>query len=321
VSDIQHPDSVGITGAESVRYSSPPDMGVAELAVDGTNIDASVSGAQFAKEKRGKLGPTFWFCVGWIGVTLFLAFFAPVLPLQDPNNHPFTNIDQGPSMAHWFGTDGTGTDIFSQIVWGLRTSIFIGVSSMVLAYAFGASLGMFAAYRRGGLDNTSSYGMFVIQAFPGLVLVIAITQFWAPITPVKLIIAIAFVAVPLVFRVIRASTISSATREYVLTAKMQGARDSRILLRELLPNIFPTALSFFLIGIALVIALEGGLAYIGLSVQNQISLGTLINQASDDYGNFWLTFFPTVALCMFLLTMNFVGDRLRSYFDVTEVKL
>ena len=321
MTDIPHPTSVGTTGAESVRYATPMQEGVLELESDGTNIDLGVSGAQFAKEKRGKLGPTFWFCVGWICVNAFIALFAPVLPLQDPNYHDFLNFNANPSAAHWFGTDSTGTDLFSQVMWGLRNSIFIGLSTMILAYAIGATLGMFAAYRRGRLDTTSSAGMFVFQAFPGLVLIIAITQFWAPITPVKLIISIAFVAVPLVFRVIRASTISAATREYIISAKMQGARDSRILARELLPNIFPTALSFFLIGIALVIALEGALSFLGLSVPNTISLGSLINQASETPGNFWLMFFPTVALCMFLLTLNFVGDRLRSYFDVTEVKL
>jgi peptide/nickel transport system permease protein len=124
-----------------------------------------------------------------------------------------------------------------------------------------------------------------------------------------------------VYRVIRASTISSATREYVTAAKMQGASDRRIIVRELLPNIAPTAISFFLIGIALVIGLEAALAFVGLSVTGVTSWGQMINEGSQSNTTVFMTLFPVGAFCLFLMSLNFVGDRLRSYFDVTEIKL
>jgi peptide/nickel transport system permease protein len=299
-----------------------PDPRLVELEEDGTNLDEGTTAREFITEKRGSLGPTFWVCSAYIALNAFAAVFAPVLPIQDPNAVNFSNVGASPSAAHWFGTDDQGRDIFSRVVWGARTSLTIGVSAMLIAYAVGATLGMFVAYRRGKLDFATSSGMFVIQAFPGLVLLIAITQFWLPQTEMKLILSISFVAIPLVFRVMRASTISYATREYVISAKMQGATDKRIMLRELLPNIAPTALSFFLIGIALVIALEGALSFLGLSISGAPSWGNMISEAGQDTHNpVWLTLFASAAFCAFLLSLNFVGDRLRSYFDVSEIKL
>jgi peptide/nickel transport system permease protein len=321
VSEQIHPVGVGHLDVETIGHMETPVPALVELEEDGTDLDVGLSNREFVTEKRGKLGVAFWIFSGYIGLNAFAAIFAPVLPIQDPNAFNFNNVNSGPTAANWFGTDESGRDIFSRIIWGARTSLTIGVSAMILAYAIGATIGMFAAYRRGKLDMATSSGMFIIQAFPGLILLIAITQFWTPKTLPKLIVAIAFVAIPLVFRVMRGSTISYATREYVTAAKMQGARDGRILLRELLPNIAPTAVSFFLIGIALVIALEGALSFLGLSVTGIPSWGNMIAEAQQDVKPFWLLLFASGAFCLFLFSLNFVGDRLRSYFDVSEIKL
>lgn len=323
MTDIPHPDSVGQTGTGTARHPYPPDPGLAELELEGENLDQSISGRQFVKESRGRLGILFWICVGWVSFTILLAIAAPWLHfLKDPAKTDYFHENIGPSAAHWCGVDDQGRDICSRLVWGSRLSLGVGFASMILAYAIGGTLGMFMAYRRGRMDTVTSSGMYVIQAFPGLVLVIALTQFLKPITEIKLIAIISLVAIPLVFRVIRASTISSATREYVVAAKVQGATDRRILIKELFPNILPTAVSFFLIGVAIVIALEGSLAYLGLSVPDVPSWGNMINEARNIVAqNPWLAFFPAIEICLFLLSLNFMGDRLRSYFDVTEVKL
>jgi peptide/nickel transport system permease protein len=182
---------------------------------------------------------------------------------------------------------------------------------------------MLAAYRRGRFDAILTTIMYLLLAFPAIIATIAVLSFWTPRSLFKIIVVIGIASVPLVYRVIRTATLSVATKDYVIAAKVQGATDRRILLKELLPNIAPIALSFFLIGVATIIILEGALAFLGLSVNPPTpSWGNMINEARTVLSqNVWLAFFPSLALCLFLIALNFIGDRIRSHFDVTEVKL
>jgi peptide/nickel transport system permease protein len=167
----------------------------------------------------------------------------------------------------------------------------------------------------------------VVLAFPAIVAVIAIVTFWGhALWKITLIIGIA--GAPLIFRVIRASTLSYATRDFVLAAKALGASDRRILAREILPNILPTVVSFGLIAVATIIVLEGSLAFLGLSVQPPTpSWGNMLNESASllvggkGQTNPWLVIFPAGAMFLLLFCLNVVADKLRSHFDVTEVKL
>jgi peptide/nickel transport system permease protein len=182
---------------------------------------------------------------------------------------------------------------------------------------------MLAAFRRGRFDTIVTTFMYILLAFPAIIATIAVLSFWTPRSVFKIILVIGLASVPLVYRVIRTATLSVATKDYVVAAKVQGATDRRILMKELLPNIAPIGISFLLIGVATVIALEGTLAFLGLSVVVPTpSWGNMINESRTVLQqNPWLAIFPSLALCFFLLSLNFIGDRLRSHFDVTEVKL
>jgi peptide/nickel transport system permease protein len=274
-------------------------------------------------EKKKPLGPLFWICVGWIVLNIFGAIFANVLPLQNPLFQDYGTINAGPSLHHLFGTDDIGRDIFSRIVFGSRVSITVGFGSMVIGFGIGAPLGMLAAFRRGRFDTIVTTFMYILLAFPAIIATIAVLSFWTPRSVFKIILVIGLASVPLVYRVIRTATLSVATKDYVVAAKVQGATDRRILMKELLPNIAPIGISFLLIGVATVIALEGTLAFLGLSVVVPTpSWGNMINESRTVLQqNPWLAIFPSLALCFFLLSLNFIGDRLRSHFDVTEVKL
>jgi peptide/nickel transport system permease protein len=141
----------------------------------------------------------------------------------------------------------------------------------------------------------------------------------------KLTLMFAFVSAPLLFRVIRASTLSFASREFVVAARATGAKTSRILLRELLPNIVPAAVSFALIGVALLIVLEGSLAFLGLSIGLPTSsLGNIINDGVNSNNlqlNPYIALWPSLYIFLLLTALNLMADRLRSYFDLREVKL
>jgi peptide/nickel transport system permease protein len=279
--------------------------------------------AQDRPERKKRLGVLFWICVGWLALNLIGAIFANVLPLQDPLFQNYAVVNAGPSLHHLFGTDDLGRDIFSRVVFGSRVSIEASLGAMVIGFGIGAPLGMLAAYRRGKFDTILSSVMYVFLAFPAIIATIAVLSFWTPRSLLKIIVVIGVASIPLVYRVIRSASMNVATKDYVIAAKVQGATDRRILMKELLPNVAPIGVSFLLIGIATVVTLEGALAFLGLSVNPPTpSWGNMINESlSILQTNPWLAIFPSLAMCLFLLCLNFIGDRLRAHFDVTESKL
>jgi peptide/nickel transport system permease protein len=282
-----------------------------------------LSGLGVQEEPGEPLGLFFWICVFWVGLNVFAAIFANVLPLPSPLNQDFNAVNVGPGLHHLLGTDDLGRDIFSRIVYGSRVSISVGIGAILIGFGIGAPLGMLAAYRRGRFDAILTTIMYVLLAFPAIIATIAVLSFWTPRSMFKIIVVIGVASIPLVYRVIRTATLSVATKDYVVAAKVQGATDRRILVKELLPNIAPIGVSFFLIGVATVITLEGALAFLGLSVNPPTpSWGNMINEARTVLSqNVWLALFPSLALCLFLIALNFIGDRIRAHFDVTEVKL
>jgi len=274
------------------------------------------------RETASGLGLLFWFALGWIGLTVLLAIFANLLPFQDPNYANYESINAGPGLAHWLGCDDLGRDILSRVVFGSRVSLVAGFGAIAIGVIIGGSLGMIAAYRRGLVDILVSAALYVMLAFPGLVFVIAIVAFWGhELWKITLVLGIA--SIPILFRVVRASTLSFATRDFVVAAQTIGATDRRIIFKELFPNVLPVMVSFALIGVATVIITEGALSFLGLSVEAPMpSWGNMLNESRTYLDqNPWLVLFPALAMFLFLLAINLVADRLRQRLDVTEGKL
>lgn len=287
---------------------------------EATSAPEQVSAPKPAKKKV--ISTVAWICIGWIGLVILTSVFASFLGLGDPNNGNFAEINSSPSWSHPFGTDDLGRDILARVIYGARVSLIVGFGAMVIGMGVGGTLGMVAAYRRGAVDTLVSAFSYIMLAFPALVAVIAIVAFWGhEIWKITIVVGVA--SIPLVYRVVRASTLSYATREFVTAAKAQGATDSRILLRELLPNVLPTIISYFLIGVATVIILEGALAFLGLSVAAPTaSWGNMINESRTYLSdNPWLALFPSLAMFLFLIALNLVGDSMRQALDVQESKL
>jgi peptide/nickel transport system permease protein len=277
---------------------------------------------------RKKLGVFFWICSGWIGLIILVAIFANVLPLPNPDFQNFAAPQNGaPAWGHLLGTDDLNRDIFSRLLFGARVSLVVGFGSTAIGMIFGGIPALYSAYRRGRADTFLNTVSYAVLAFPALVAVIAIGSFWGhQLWKITLVIGI-FTA-PVIFRVIRASTLSYASRDFVMAAKALGASDARILGREILPNILPTVISFGLIAVATVIVLEGTLAFLGLSVPPPTpSWGNMLNEGSSllaggpGQNNPWLLIFPAAAMFSLLICLNVVADKLRSYFDVSEAKL
>jgi peptide/nickel transport system permease protein len=267
------------------------------------------------------LGPLFWFAVAWVAVVAAAAILANLLPLPNPNFQNYSAINVGPSIHHLLGTDELGRDLLSRIVFGSRVSLIVGFASVGIGMLIGGTLGLISGFKGGGFDIAFNAGSFVILAFPGIVAVIAIVAFWGQ-TLLKITIILGVGTIPIMFRVVRASSLSFANRDFVMAARTLGATTTRVIFREILPNVVPAAVSFGLITVAGVIVLEGSLAFLGLSVALPTpSWGNLIAEGTSN-GNLQtnplILMWPALAMFLLLLSINLIGDRLRQRFDIRE---
>jgi peptide/nickel transport system permease protein len=295
---------------------------------DIAEIKQEIDAEEAADPTKKKLGVLFWICVGWIVLVAVTATIANLLPLPNPDLGNYNSVQNGgPGWGHLLGTDDLYRDIFSRLIYGARVSLVVGFGGALIGLVVGGIPAMISAYRRGRIDTALNTGSYVVLAFPAIVAVIAIVSFWGK-SLFKITLVIGLFAAPLIFRVVRASTLSYATRDFVLAAKALGASDTRILTREILPNIMPTIVSFGLIAVATIIVLEGSLAFLGLSVSPPTpSWGNMLNEGSSlltgakGQTNPWLVIFPASAMFLLLISLNVVADKLRAYFDVSEIKL
>ncbi len=282
-----------------------------------------------ANPTKKRLGVLFWVSAGWIVVVVALAVTANLLPLANPTvgNYNWAQ-NAGPSWQHLLGTDDLYRDILSRLIYGARVSLIVGFGGAFLGLIIGGVPAMLSAYRRGRIDTILNTGSYILLAFPAIVAVIAIVSFWKPTNIWKITLIVGVFGAPLIYRIVRAATLSYATRDFVLAAKALGASDARILGREILPNIMPTILSFGLIAVGTIIVLEGTLAFLGLSVPpptpswgNMLYEGSQLLVGAKGQTNVWLVIFPASAMFLLLISLNICADRLRAYFDVTEIKL
>ena len=305
----------------SVSLTEPTNVAFADIREEIAAEDA-------ADPTKKRLGVLFWICVGFIVLLIASAIFASLLPLPNPSLGNYNSVQNGgPAWGHLLGTDDLYRDILSRLIYGARVSLVVGFGGALLGLIIGGIPAMISAYRRGRVDTVLNTGSYVVLAFPAIVAVIAIVSFWGH-SLFKITLIIGLFGAPLIYRVVRASTLSYATRDFVLAAKALGASDTRILTREILPNIMPTIVSFGLIAVATIIVLEGSLAFLGLSVQPPTpSWGNMLNEGSSlltgakGQTNPWLVIFPAGAMFLLLFCLNVVADKLRAYFDVTEIKL
>jgi peptide/nickel transport system permease protein len=261
--------------------------------------------------------------LAWMALLIGSAILAPWLPLPDPaNDADYAQLSALPSMGHWLGTDDVGRDLLSRVVWGARVSLTVGVGAMSIGLLVGGALGLSAGYFRGRYEQTVLWLLDVILSFPPLVAALTISAVLGP-SLVNVTLAIAFISIPAFARVTRAATLGYANREFVLAAKSLGASHRDILVRELLPNVMLTVLTYGLTSVAVAIATEGGLAFLGLSVPPPAaSWGALIAQGRPvlaDAPHVALT--PALVMFMTVLTLNVIGDASRKRFDTREAAL
>src|SRR5713101_2993565 len=238
-------------------------MATLELSID--------EGVGQAPARRGRrLGLLFWIAIGWMIFVFAVAIFADVLPLPSATDMDMLEKRAPFSMLHWLGTDGLGRDELSRVIYGARISLIVGLCAPMIGVTIGGALGMLAGYFRGRFETLVVGSMDVLLAFPPLVLALAVTAYLGQ-SVLDLTCILGVLGVPAFMRVARAATLTLARREFVIAAQALGATHARILLRELLPNVFLPLFAFFLLGVAVTIVVEGALSFLGLGVPPPIS--------------------------------------------------
>jgi peptide/nickel transport system permease protein len=312
-------------GAGVLLAQPPPDATASDVA------ETSPQGATGAAEgyKKRRLGLVFWIAAGWMVTLVLLAILAPWLTskgiLKDPN---LIDLKPGRTFAKMsskdrLGTDLLGRDQLSRLIWAARVSLPVGFASIGLGLMLGTTIGLVAGYLKGKWDTWLMGFMDVMLAFPALLLALSIVAFLDRKELPTISLAIGIIAVPGLARLVRANTLTFSEREFVLAARTLGASHGRIIVKEILPNVIPPVLSFAVIGVAVAIAAEAALAYVGVSVPLPTATwGGMIVAARDDLATHpFQVFLPCGVLVITIVALYFIGDRLGQFFNVKESAL
>jgi peptide/nickel transport system permease protein len=246
-----------------------------------------------------------------IALVVALAIFAPLIAPSGPIDTDYTARLQAPSRAHLFGTDNLGRDIFSRVLYGARIDLQVGVISVVLPFLIGGVLGCLAGYYGGRADSLIMRVADVIQAFPFLILIIAIVAVLGTgLTSVY--IAVALVAWVSYTRLIRGEILVARNQEYVEAARSLGGSDGRVIGRHLLPNIITSALVFACTDVVLYIVLVTSLSYLGLAAQPPSpEWGAMITEGRTFMATaWWISLFPGLAVVVTGIAFSIFGDGL-----------
>ena len=258
----------------------------------------------------------------WLVLLIAAALLAPYLPFVDDPHAPSLNVSESPSWDHWFGTDQLGRDVFARVTWGARLSLWIAVVAVAFGMLFGATLGIVGGYRRGWIDHVLTAVVNIMLSLPALVLALFIVTVRGR-SVANVTLALTILAIPVIARIVRAQTLTWADREFVKAAVILGASRTRVVLRELLPNLAPTMVSFALLTVSIVIVAEGALSFIGVGVPApDITWGRILEDGSrqlDDAPH--ITISTATVLFLTVMALNFLGETVVSRSDTRTARL
>lgn len=295
--------------------------GVLSVPADtAVEVVESPPGGSTPLNRRG-FGPLFWAAAGWLALVLLAALFADVLPIHAADEQLAGPPLSGPTLDHPFGTDSVGYDLFARTLRGARVSTIVAVVSLAVGLGVGGGLGILAGFRRGWLDAIVLWVTDVLITFPGLILALALLSF-AGRSLRSVLIAIAVLSVPAYTRVARASALLFSSREFVLAARALGASSRRIMFREIAPNVYISLLAYAALGASVAIVAEGALAFLGLSVPDSISWGSMIADGQSQLRDApQAALAPTLVMFLTIMSLNFVGERLGAVIDPRSSQL
>jgi peptide/nickel transport system permease protein len=305
---------------EVTAPAAPPLAGPAVL----TSTPASTT----KRRRGGKLGVTGWLSMVWLTFVILGALTADWLPLKDPDKADFLNPNQLPNQpigtpGFPLGTDANSWDILSRLIYAGRVSLIVAFGVLTIGMVIGGGIGLVAGFVRGRSETILMSIVDIFLAFPALVLLIAIVAFMGSDLK-NVVLGISLVSIPAFARISRATTLTFSRREFVLAAEAAGASRLRILVREVLPNVILPLMAFGLLVVGIAIVAEGSLAFLGLSAADTISWGGMIDDSRRGLQQENVAhpaLLPALWMFLTVLSVNFLGDRFRTAFDVKDAAL
>lgn len=256
--------------------------------------------------------------IGLVIIVLMLAaaIFGPMFSQYSYSDQDYTQTYAPPSASHWFGTDSLGRDLFVRVLFGARISLAIGFFASLINLTVGVLYGGLSGYLGGRIDEIMMRIVDVLYTVPLVMVVILLMVVFSPGLK-NILIALGLVYWVGMARIVRGQVLSLKEQEYILAARMVGAKRWRVLLRHLIPNSMGPIIVTATLNIPQAIFLEAFLSFIGLGVAAPMaSWGVLADegvQAMQSYPH--LLFFPAAAICVAMLAFNFLGDGLRDALD------
>ncbi len=258
-----------------------------------------------------------------IGLLVAGAIVGPMLASGTGNEHIdiVAMKNQPPSWSHWFGTDQYSRDLLTRVLRGARISLAIGTLAILLSMTIGTVYGLVAAYFGGAVDNVMMRVLDGFLSIPRVLLLLAVLALWSPVPLWGLIVLLGTTGWFGVSRLVRAETLAAKQEPYVEAARALGATHMQILFRHLLPNVAAPVIVAATLGVGNVITLEAGLSFLGVGAREPTpSWGSIFLEGVDFYaGNWWVVFFPGVAIVITVLAFNVLGDALRDVLDPRQV--
>ena len=330
------------------------DAATEDLPVDagvGVPVAAVEAGDEGVVKK--KLGFGAYLAMGWLGLLVgacALVEFLPI-PAKDervkglsflgpttvrilPEGVPFFfHTVPFPRENNWLGGDAVGFDMMSLLIYGARNSLFIAFGSVAMGIIIGGFLGLIAGYYRGRLETVVMAAMDVLLSVPALILALSLTIFLEERVQdvlksketsqrATLTLALGLIAIPTLARITRANTLVWSQREFVTAARAQGAKNFRIMFREVLPNVVPAMAAIALLAVAVVVVAEASLSILGAGMDpDNPTWGNIINTGFRHFTSGkapYIVFEPSVMIFLTVLSLNYLGDAIRQKFDVRE---
>ena len=245
-----------------------------------------------------------------------LLLFAPLIDRYAPNAVNTQALNQGPSAAHWFGTDDLGRDTWSRLLHGGRVSVPAGLEAVGMSLLIGTPLGVFAGYVGGYLDDLVMRFMDVLLAFPGILLAVCVIAILGTGLESS-IIGLGVGGIPLYARVGRGSALSVRELDYVAAARSQGAGGLRVLRKHIVPNVLDPLIVLATLNIAGAILALSALSFLGLGTQlPDADWGTMLTSGYQHMFDNWSgVVFPGLAIMLTVLGINLLGDGIGDALD------
>ncbi len=255
---------------------------------------------------------------GLVVIILFflVAILAPWLAPYDPDEQDLSLVLSPPSLRYPFGTDEFGRDILSRIIYGTRPTLIIALTATLIGLTLGGGLGLISGFYGGKIDTLVMRSLDILLAFPGILLALAIISATGP-GMIGVIVATSIYSIPQLSRVARGAVLGVKENDYIMAARATGERKASIILRYVLPNAIMPILSLTFVRMGVVIIIAASLSFLGVGIQPPTAeWGVMLSQGRNYIRVApFLPIFPGLAIIILVLSLNLLGDGLRSALD------